>query len=49
MALAPHPDERPAPMSVSAAEGRLRPGATVLLAAFGAGLVWGGTVATWRG
>src|ERR687886_1439273 len=30
-------------------EGRLAPGATVLLAAFGAGLVWGGTVVTWPG
>jgi 3-oxoacyl-[acyl-carrier-protein] synthase-3 len=39
----------PIALSVAAQEGRLRPGATVLLAAFGAGLVWGGTVATWRG
>src|SRR5919199_319996 len=36
----------PIALSVAAREGRLRPGATVLLAAFGAGLVWGGTVAT---
>jgi 3-oxoacyl-[acyl-carrier-protein] synthase III len=39
----------PIALSVAAHEGRLRPGATVLLAAFGAGLVWGGTVVTWRG
>jgi 3-oxoacyl-[acyl-carrier-protein] synthase-3 len=39
----------PIALSVAAHEGRLRPGATVLLAAFGAGLVWGGTVATWPG
>src|SRR5919199_2695443 len=39
----------PIALSVAAQEGRLRPGATVLLAAFGAGLVWGGTVATWPG
>jgi 3-oxoacyl-[acyl-carrier-protein] synthase III len=39
----------PIALSVAAAEGRLRPGATVLLAAFGAGLVWGGTVVTWPG
>jgi 3-oxoacyl-[acyl-carrier-protein] synthase-3 len=39
----------PMALSVAAAEGRLEPGATVLLAAFGAGLVWGGTVVTWRG
>jgi 3-oxoacyl-[acyl-carrier-protein] synthase III len=29
--------------------GRLRPGATVLLAAFGAGLTWGACLLTWRG
>jgi 3-oxoacyl-[acyl-carrier-protein] synthase-3 len=29
-------------------EGRLREGMRVLLAAFGAGLVWGGTVVEWR-
>jgi 3-oxoacyl-[acyl-carrier-protein] synthase-3 len=39
----------PIALSVAADEGRLAPGATVLLAAFGAGLVWGGTVVTWRG
>jgi 3-oxoacyl-[acyl-carrier-protein] synthase-3 len=39
----------PIALSVAAREYRLRPGATVLLAAFGAGLVWGGTVVTWRG
>jgi 3-oxoacyl-[acyl-carrier-protein] synthase-3 len=38
----------PIALSVASAEGRLAPGATVLLAAFGAGLVWGGTVVTWR-
>jgi 3-oxoacyl-[acyl-carrier-protein] synthase-3 len=38
----------PIALSVAAAEGRLTPGDTVLLAAFGAGLVWGGTVVTWR-
>lgn len=37
------------PLALSAArrDGRLRPGARVLLAAFGAGLQWGGTVVTW--
>jgi 3-oxoacyl-[acyl-carrier-protein] synthase III len=39
----------PIALSVAAQEDRLRPGATVLLAAFGAGLVWGGTVVTWPG
>jgi 3-oxoacyl-[acyl-carrier-protein] synthase-3 len=38
----------PIALSVAAAEGRLAPGDTVLLAAFGAGLVSGGTVVTWR-
>jgi len=38
----------PIALSVASAEGRLAPGATVLLAAFGAGLVWGGAVVTWR-
>jgi 3-oxoacyl-[acyl-carrier-protein] synthase-3 len=28
-------------------EGRLRPGATVLLAAFGAGFTWGGALLEW--
>ncbi|HET6505495.1 MAG TPA: beta-ketoacyl-ACP synthase 3 [Baekduia sp.] len=37
------------PIALSAADedGRLAPGATVLLAAFGAGLVWGGGVVRW--
>jgi 3-oxoacyl-[acyl-carrier-protein] synthase-3 len=39
----------PIALSVAHADGRLRPGATVLLAAFGAGLVWGGTVVRWAG
>jgi 3-oxoacyl-[acyl-carrier-protein] synthase III len=39
----------PIALSVAAGDGRLAPGATVLLAAFGAGLVWGGTVVTWGG
>jgi 3-oxoacyl-[acyl-carrier-protein] synthase-3 len=39
----------PIALSVAVADGRLRPGATVLLAAFGAGLVWGGTVVRWGG
>jgi 3-oxoacyl-[acyl-carrier-protein] synthase-3 len=39
----------PIALSVAVSEGRLRPGATVLLAAFGAGLVWGGTVVRWGG
>jgi 3-oxoacyl-[acyl-carrier-protein] synthase-3 len=30
-------------------DGRLRPGSTVLLAAFGAGLTWGATVVEWGG
>ena len=34
-------------LAVAAADGRLRPGARVLLGAFGAGLAWGGTVLTW--
>jgi 3-oxoacyl-[acyl-carrier-protein] synthase-3 len=37
----------PIALSVAADEGRLRPGARVLLAAFGAGLVWGGGVVRW--
>ncbi|HEU4975359.1 MAG TPA: beta-ketoacyl-ACP synthase 3 [Baekduia sp.] len=37
----------PIALSVARDEGRLRPGATVLLAAFGAGLVWGGAVVRW--
>jgi 3-Oxoacyl-[acyl-carrier-protein (ACP)] synthase III C terminal len=38
----------PIALSVAAQAGRVHPGATVLLAAFGAGLVCGGTVVTWR-
>lgn len=37
----------PMALSVAHEDGRLRPGATVVLAAFGAGLVWGGTVLRW--
>jgi len=37
----------PIALSVAVEEGRLRPGHRVLLAAFGAGLVWGGTVVRW--
>ena len=37
----------PIALSVASDEGRLRPGARVLLAAFGAGLVWGGGVVRW--
>jgi 3-oxoacyl-[acyl-carrier-protein] synthase-3 len=37
----------PIALAAAAEEGRLRPGARVLLAAFGAGLVWGGGVVTW--
>jgi 3-oxoacyl-[acyl-carrier-protein] synthase-3 len=37
----------PIALSVAADEGRLAPGARVLLAAFGAGLVWGGGVVRW--
>lgn len=37
----------PLALSVADEEGRLEPGATVLLAAFGAGLVWGGGVVRW--
>jgi 3-oxoacyl-[acyl-carrier-protein] synthase-3 len=39
----------PIALSVAVEEDRLRPGSTVLLAAFGAGLVWGGTVLRWGG
>jgi 3-oxoacyl-[acyl-carrier-protein] synthase-3 len=39
----------PIALSVARAEGRLHPGNRVLLAAFGAGLVWGATVVTWSG
>ena len=37
----------PIALSVSQAEGRLRPGARVLLAAFGGGFTWGATVVEW--
>ena len=37
----------PIALSVAQAEGRLRPGDLVLLAAFGSGLVWGGAVVRW--
>jgi 3-oxoacyl-[acyl-carrier-protein] synthase-3 len=37
----------PTALAHAEADGRLRPGSLVLLAAFGAGLAWGGTVVTW--
>jgi 3-oxoacyl-[acyl-carrier-protein] synthase III len=37
----------PIALTVAQAEGRLEPGARVLLAAFGGGLTWGGTVVGW--
>jgi 3-oxoacyl-[acyl-carrier-protein] synthase-3 len=37
----------PIALSVAQAEGRLEPGARVLLAAFGGGLTWGATVVQW--
>ncbi|MGH9169742.1 MAG: 3-oxoacyl-ACP synthase III family protein [Acidimicrobiales bacterium] len=37
----------PIALADAAASGRLPPGAKVFLGAFGAGLVWGGTVLTW--
>lgn len=37
----------PIALADAAADGRLVPGTKVLLGAFGAGLVWGGTVLTW--
>jgi 3-oxoacyl-[acyl-carrier-protein] synthase-3 len=39
------------PLALSAAvrDGRVRPGARILLSAFGAGFTWGGGVITWRG
>jgi 3-oxoacyl-[acyl-carrier-protein] synthase-3 len=40
-------DTPAASLPIAAGEGRLRPGARVLLTAFGAGLVWGATVLTW--
>jgi 3-oxoacyl-[acyl-carrier-protein] synthase-3 len=39
----------PIALSVAAREGRLRPGAKVLLAAFGGGFTWGATVVDWEG
>jgi 3-oxoacyl-[acyl-carrier-protein] synthase-3 len=38
----------PIALAAAARDGRLWPGARVLLAAFGAGLVWGGVVVEWR-
>jgi 3-oxoacyl-[acyl-carrier-protein] synthase III len=38
----------PIALAAAAGEGRLRAGARVLVAAFGAGLAWGGGVVTWR-
>jgi 3-oxoacyl-[acyl-carrier-protein] synthase III len=37
----------PVGLAAALAEGRLQPGATVLLAAFGAGFTWGGGVVRW--
>ncbi|MES1194035.1 MAG: beta-ketoacyl-ACP synthase 3 [Solirubrobacterales bacterium] len=37
----------PTALAHAHADGRLQPGSRVLLAAFGAGLAWGGTVLTW--
>ncbi|MFZ1995737.1 MAG: beta-ketoacyl-ACP synthase 3 [Solirubrobacteraceae bacterium] len=39
----------PVGLATALTEGRLRPGATVLLAAFGAGFTWGGGVVRWGG
>jgi 3-oxoacyl-[acyl-carrier-protein] synthase III len=39
----------PVGLATAQADGRLRPGATVLLAAFGAGFTWGGGVVRWGG
>ncbi len=36
-------------LDVARLDGRLRPGATVLLSAFGAGFTWGGAVVQWSG
>jgi 3-oxoacyl-[acyl-carrier-protein] synthase III len=38
----------PIALSVAAQEGRLKPGAKVLLAAFGGGFTWGATVVEWE-
>ena len=37
----------PVALADAAADGRLRPGARVLLSAFGAGFTWGGGVVQW--
>jgi 3-oxoacyl-[acyl-carrier-protein] synthase-3 len=39
----------PVALAVAAADGRLRPGARVLISAFGAGFTWGGAVIRWGG
>jgi 3-oxoacyl-[acyl-carrier-protein] synthase-3 len=39
----------PIALSVAVQEGRIGPGATVLLAAFGGGFTWGATVVEWGG
>ncbi|HZU40132.1 MAG TPA: 3-oxoacyl-[acyl-carrier-protein] synthase III C-terminal domain-containing protein, partial [Solirubrobacteraceae bacterium] len=39
----------PVALATAAADGRLRPGAKVLLSAFGAGFTWGGGVIEWAG
>jgi 3-oxoacyl-[acyl-carrier-protein] synthase-3 len=39
----------PVALAVAAADGRLAPGARVLLSAFGAGFTWGGGVIVWGG
>jgi 3-oxoacyl-[acyl-carrier-protein] synthase III len=39
----------PVALAVAERDGRLRPGARVLLSAFGAGFTWGGGIVRWRG
>ena len=39
----------PVGLAAAQADGRLRPGANVLMAAFGAGFTWGGGVVRWGG
>jgi 3-oxoacyl-[acyl-carrier-protein] synthase-3 len=39
----------PVALAAADADGRLRPGARVLLSAFGAGFTWGGGVIVWGG
>ena len=39
----------PLGLATAAADGRLKPGARVLLSAFGAGFTWGGGVIEWGG